>query len=170
MVKNLLIIGLIRVSLVACTSAEKSTPKAEKTEVKDDVAQIDEVELVVVEPNRLLTMELEGMVCSMGCGGSIRKELKATGAVAQCDFDFEDERPLDIATIEFDKDKITVDEIIAIVSKINDGQFIVGKRSSEVFQNTEIKETKKSSRKTSVAKVEASTFTFQFPNIFGLFF
>ena len=33
---------------------------------------------VVVNPNQLLTMEIDGMVCKMGCGGAIRKGLKGT--------------------------------------------------------------------------------------------
>ena len=130
MVKNLLVIGIISLSLIACTSSEKSSEASTAQGKKSAKTEVPQGPEMNVDANHVLTMELEGMVCSMGCGGSIRKELRATGAVAECDFDFEDERPIDIATIEFDKNKITTDEIVDIVSKINDGQFTVGKTSS----------------------------------------
>jgi len=167
MVKNILTVGIISLSLIACTSSE---PTPEKGEVKGDNKELNEGESEVnVIANRSMTMEVEGMVCQMGCGGSIRKELRATGAVADCEFDFEDERAVDIATIEFDKDKISADEIIKIVSEINDGQFTVGKTSTEALEKTEVKEDKTTSRVSSKPKVVATSSTFQLPNLFDLF-
>ena len=177
MTKSLFVIAILSMSLVACESANTSTEDGKSLtekkkdnknkENKDEIAEVK----VVVEPNRLLTMELDGMVCSMGCGGSIRKELNATGAIADCDFDFEDERTTNVATIQFDKDKITADEIVKIVSEMNDGQFSIGKTASEEFiAAPTVKEVKTSSRKTSDAKIRVvSSSSFQVPNIFDLF-
>ena len=58
---------------------------------------------VVVNPNQLLTMEIDGMVCQMGCGGAIRKGLKDTKGVASVEFDFEEERKTNVAKIAYDK-------------------------------------------------------------------
>ena len=177
MTKNLFVIAILSMSLVACESAVTSTEDGKSlTEKKKDNKnkgnkdELAEVK-VVVEPNRVLTMELDGMVCSMGCGGSIRKELNATGAIADCDFDFEDERATDLATIQFDKDKITADEIVKIVSEINDGQFSIGKTESEEFMAAPaVKENNTSSHRTSDAKIKVvSSSSFQVPNIFDLF-
>ena len=73
------------------------------------------------------------MTCVMGCGASIRKELFATNAVCSVEFDFEKGRKSNTAKIAFDKDKITVDKIVELVSKMNEKQFKVGKTSSKEF-------------------------------------
>ena len=176
MTKNIFVIALISLSIVACESSadisnkdQAKTEKNFKPEKKADKEQ--EENKIDVEPNRVLTMELDGMVCSMGCGGSIRKELYATGAIADCDFDFEDERTTDIAMIEFDKDKITPDEIVKIVSEMNDGQFSIGKTSTEEFViPVKVKDNNTSSSRTSDAKIKVvSKTSFRIPNIFDLF-
>lgn len=172
MTKHLFVIGILSLSLVACEAAVDSTSKDQaKTEKKTEKKKEKEEPKIAVEPNRVLTMELDGMVCSMGCGGSIRKELNATGAIADCDFDFEDERTTDVATIQFDKDKITADEIVKIVSEINDGQFSIGDTSSEEFiAPPKVKEDNTSSSRTSDAKIKVVANTsFRMPNIFDLF-
>lgn len=173
MTKNLFVIAILSLSLVACESAVEPTKDDQaKTEKKQDKKKEKEEVKIAVQANRVLTMDLDGMVCSMGCGGSIRKELNATGAVADCEFDFEDERTTDIATIQFDKDKITADEIVKIVSEMNDGQFKVGKTASEEFvSEVEVNETStKSSSRASEAKIKVLTQpSFRMPNIFDLF-
>lgn len=110
--------------LVSCTSEEKSVivrKEVNKTVTSD------------IKANRIVSMEIEGMTCVMGCGASIRKELFATKAVCSVEFDFEEGRKSNIAEIAFNKDKITVDEIVQLVSKLNDKQFKVGKTSSKEF-------------------------------------
>ncbi|NRA13135.1 MAG: heavy-metal-associated domain-containing protein [Crocinitomicaceae bacterium] len=172
MAKNLFVIAILSVSLVACESAVEPTKDDQaKTEKKQEKKKEKEVIKIAVEANRVLTMDLDGMVCSMGCGGSIRKGLNATGAVADCDFDFENDRVTNVATIQFDKDKITADEIVKIVSEINDGQFAVGKTSSEEFvSESKVNEVGTSSSRPSHAKIKVlSNTSFRVPNIFDLF-
>ena len=67
---------------------------------------------VVVNPNQLLTMEIDGMVCQMGCGGAIRKGLKDTKGVASVEFDFEEERKTNVAKIAYDKSIVSSEELI----------------------------------------------------------
>jgi len=96
------------------------------------VAQDNEVntskEKVVA--NKQLTFEIEGMVCVMGCGGSIKSKLAETNAVEKCEFDFEEGREMNKVTVSFDKNKTTPENIIKIVTEMNDGQFKVGARES----------------------------------------
>lgn len=167
MIKKLYVIAILSTSLVACESVNEPNEDGKPLTEKNDVAEVK----IVVESNRILTMELDGMVCSMGCGGSIRKELNATGAIADCDFDFEDERTTDIATIQFDKNKITADEIVKIISEMNDGQFSVGDTFSEEFVTaSRVKEKITSSHSPSDAKIKVvSGASFRVPNIFDLF-
>ncbi|MBI1837121.1 MAG: heavy-metal-associated domain-containing protein [Flavobacteriia bacterium] len=112
--------------LTACNSQESSKVTRKKSVNTSFKA-------VKVNTNRILTAEIEGMTCVMGCGASIRKELRATEAVSTVEFDFKEGRKSNTATIAFDKDKITVDKIINIISTINEKQFKVGKTSSKEF-------------------------------------
>lgn len=86
-----------------------------------------------VDADRMLSMEIKGMSCLMGCGASIRKELLSTKAVCSVEFDFKEEREFNTAKIAFDKDKITTDELVNLISKLDDKKFTVGKVSSKEF-------------------------------------
>jgi copper chaperone CopZ len=91
---------------------------------------------IPVNANRSLTMEIKGMTCEMGCGGSIRKELKATGGVSRVEFDFVEGRKVQTAKISFDTNKITADAMVKIISTMNDKQFTIGKSSSEALETS----------------------------------
>lgn len=121
--KSSVVLSILALLLISCSGGGNSLPQSETARASK--------EIVKVKGNRLLTLEIEGMTCVMGCGGSIRKELNNTNAVESCDFDFETGRAKNIAKISFDKNKITVDEIIKIVSHMNKGQFKVHRNSSE---------------------------------------
>jgi mercuric ion binding protein len=122
MKKSILIILAIGALTLSCSDSKSSEATVTATEKNQEIP---------VVANRMLTLEIEGMTCVMGCGGSIRSELAETKAIESCEFDFEQGRDKNIAKIAFDKDKITVDKIIDIVAKMNKGQFSVGKNSSE---------------------------------------
>lgn len=119
---RLLVVALV-ISLVvfSCSEAKNDTETTKTTQEKTEP----------VKGNCMLTLEIEGMTCVMGCGGSIRKELNATNAIESCEFEFEEGRAMNTAKISFDKDKITVDKIIQIVSTMNKGQFKVGNNETE---------------------------------------
>lgn len=144
----------------ACSSEKQTENVAENTV---------ETAKTVVHPNQLLTMEIDGMVCQMGCGGSIRKGLKETNGVASVEFDFEEERKTNIAKIAYDKSIVSSEELIKVVSKLNEGQFLVGTVSFEDM-TIPAKTTKTSSSKSSEeSKVEVSSTYVKLPNLFDLF-
>lgn len=163
--KKFLIASTLLLSLAACNSAEENVIDQVKTPELS-------VPVVDVDANRVLTMEIDGMVCQMGCGGSIRKELKATGGVSECEFDFEDGRKTNIATVAFDKELISADEIVAIVSKMNDKQFTVGQTSTESMEeipgHENINETEETSTSDNESIVSVETSSFEFPNLLEL--
>ena len=121
--KNLFLV--FAVALFAITTSCSSETKTENT-----VATEQEKE-AVTKPvaNQEMTIEVMGMVCEKGCGGSIRKEMKATNGVTGCSFDFEDEREVNVATIAYDDSKISEDEIILALTTMNEHQFTVGKHT-----------------------------------------
>ncbi len=137
MKQSISIIFLLSLIFASCSGSETTTIVTSDNQ---------EFEVPVVVGNRLLTLEIEGMTCVMGCGGLIRSELAETKAIESCEFDFENGRKRNVAKIAFDKDKITVDEIISIVANLNEGQFAVGNNSTEnisVNINTTVEEVKK---------------------------
>lgn len=148
------------ISLQGCSGTE--TVQSEKVE---NVAVAEKV-----LPNRMLTLEIEGMVCEKGCGSSIRKELKSTGAVANCSFDFEEERKANVAKIAFDKNKITADEIIKIVSSMNEKQFSVTKSETVQLEEAAVsEEATTGSNSKERAKINVSETSFEMPNLLRLF-
>lgn len=127
MKKQLLFIAGVLL-LLSCTSNNKPTvvrKESCKTKTVFDCS--------TVEADRMLSMEIKGMSCVMGCGASIRKELLSTKAVCSVEFDFKEDREFNTAKIAFDKDKITTDELVNLISKLDDKKFTVGKISSKEF-------------------------------------
>lgn len=155
--------------LGACTS--EKTPVAIHKKVEKTVSY-------KVKANRILSMEIEGMTCVMGCGASIRKELFTTNAVSSVEFDFEEGRKSNTAKIAFDKDKITVDKIVELVSVMNEKQFKIGKTSSKEFTSTSSVEKCTSSSKCSSdkkcstseedCKIKTSSSKIEIPNFLNL--
>jgi copper chaperone CopZ len=78
---------------------------------------------VVVRSNCQADFSVEGMVCQMGCGGSIRKELKLTGAVERVEVNFIEEQKEQNVHVRYDSTLISSQKITAILNTINDNQF-----------------------------------------------
>lgn len=117
--------------------------------------------------NEVARIAVEGMVCQMGCGGAIRKELYATEAVDQVDVDFNEEAPENIIAVHFDNRKITADEIIKKISEINEGQFsatLKGTESIKASDNSK-KSAQNDSNKEDKSYVDAKDSYFSFPNL-----
>jgi|TARA_R110000737_G_scaffold350741_2_gene390677 copper chaperone CopZ len=118
--KVLQIIFVTAILLVSCGQNEKQLAKEKQEKASKEK----------VVANKQLTFEIEGMVCVMGCGGSIKSKLAETNAVEKCEFDFEEGREKNKVTVSFDKNKTTPEQIIKIVTDMNDGQFKVGTSES----------------------------------------
>ncbi|MFY7989188.1 MAG: heavy-metal-associated domain-containing protein [Fluviicola sp.] len=162
--------AIATIGLVAFSCSEN---KSEKKIIKIE-KKVMYKPMAAVTPNRKLNVEVSGMTCEHACGGSIRMALKNTNAVDRVQFDFEDGRKVNTAIITFDKNKISADEIVAIIEKTNDNQFTTGKVSSESFtapkaspQSEKAVSTEKTIETTKV-NVEAQT-GFEFPNLYKLF-
>ena len=112
--------------VVGCTSEEKPVF------IRKESHTVSKPNKVV--SNKLVAMEIEGMTCVMGCGASIRKELYTTNAVSSVEFDFKEGRKLNTVKIAFDSAKISSDEMVSIISKMNEKQFSLGKISEEEYK------------------------------------
>jgi copper chaperone CopZ len=147
--------------LAACSSESKTvllkTEKGKK-----------EVSKEAVVPDRMATIEISGMTCEAGCGGTIRKELKATGGVSRVQYDFVEGREVQTAKVSFDKDKVTLDQMLKIITTINEKQFTVGKTSSEEINDVSTTSTEPSPSKETVEKVSMSDAQIEMPNLIGI--
>ena len=153
--KKFLYTGVLVSLLVSCSTSTDQVADSKETETSQTIKESD---LVAVTPNRKMTTEIDGMTCVMGCGGSIRKELLNTGAVSRCSFDFKGIDETSTAMIEFDKDKISADEIAELIKKLNDGQFSLGKVSTEALavevpESTGTEESSTSDKKVSLSLI-----------------
>lgn len=125
-------------------------------------------EVSVAVSNEIAHIVVEGMVCEMGCGGAIRKELYTTEAVDQVDVDFDEERSENTIAVHFDNRKISTDEILKMISKINDGQFTASLKDTEAIKESD--EATKTTHSSNTKKNEQSYFNtknnyFSFPNL-----
>ncbi|MEN9699379.1 MAG: hypothetical protein RLZZ301_577 [Bacteroidota bacterium] len=75
--------------------------------------------------NTVITLGVKGMVCQMGCGGSIRKGLKQTGAVERVQVEFVKSLEEQKIQVYYDRTKIAPQQLIQILEKLNDKQFSV---------------------------------------------
>ena len=68
---------------------------------------------------------VQGMVCKMGCGGSIRKALKETCAVERVDVNYIDSLQEQTIKVYYNREQIAPRQMRAILAEINDKQFTV---------------------------------------------
>jgi len=111
-------LGLLTLILVIGCSETKKNVADKKT-----IATVTKKEKVT--PNATSTLSIEGIVCKMGCGASIRKALNDEGGVANCEIDFEEERKVNVLKINYDSTLISQQKMILLLSSINERQFKV---------------------------------------------
>ncbi len=105
--------SLLVAALFSCQeTSEKSKPLSVKKNKSIDV-----------QANSQADFAVEGMVCQMGCGGSIRKELKLTGAVERVEVNFVEEQKEQVVHVQYDSMLISIQKITSILATINDRQF-----------------------------------------------
>lgn len=117
--------------------------------------------------NAVAEFEVEGMVCEMGCGASLRKGLYNTGFVSEVKVDYAEENPSNSIKIYFNNNKISTEKIEEIIESLNENQFNADLISKQDLSPSDQEKYKKDGSKSSAkAKgVEASTKTISFPNL-----
>ena len=121
-----------------------------------------------VTANTLLSMEVTGMTCEMGCGGTISDKLMESEGVTKVEFDFEEERATNIALISYDDSKISDDDIETIITELNEGQFTVGSSSMEPIEDATTSSVNNSSSGETTPVVETSTPYIEMPNLLDI--
>ena len=73
--------------------------------------------------NTKLALNVKGMVCKMGCGGAIRKELLATNAVEKVDVDFVEDKESQLITVYYNNSRSSKEKLLKVINEMNDKQF-----------------------------------------------
>lgn len=101
-----------------------------------DVQKIEELaEEKKPEADYQCVAKVSGMVCKMGCGGTIRKELKSLRGVSRVAVDYEENREEQIISVFYNSRFHDEKEIYTELEKINNGQFTIGTTKSERLNN-----------------------------------
>jgi len=94
-----------------------------KTQNQENKPQAKVCEKVV--PNTTVALGIKGMVCQMGCGGSIRKALKETCAVERVEVNYVDSLQEQTIKVHYDRKRLGPAQMINLLSQLNDKQFSV---------------------------------------------
>ena len=70
-------------------------------------------------------MSVEGMMCEIGCVAKVRKELLEVPGVASATINFEKDRQLNMAIVEYDATVVQAEALVAKVTAIGDGAYPV---------------------------------------------
>ncbi len=90
---------------------------------------IEVYDLVVTEVNEVgelnkttARLEIKGMMCEVGCVAKVKKELLEQKGVSNVTVNFDIDREIDFATIEYDPKIETVETLASVVTNIADGK------------------------------------------------
>ena len=161
--KKFLYLPVLAITLFACTCDDTCDTEAEA----EATAQAEVTATAVAD--KMMTMEVSGMMCKMNCGGSIKKALKSTTGVTDVEIDFEDGREINLAKVSFDSKLVNEQQMMEAVTSLYDNQYSVSNTSvSNLSQEISIdEEDVNSDEETSV--VEAATSFIELPNLMDLF-
>ena len=112
-------------AVVVLFSCQETSEKSKSLTVKN-------AKTIDVKANSQADYAVEGMVCQMGCGGSMRKELKNAGGVERVEVNFVEGEKTQLVQVSYDSLLISSNKIASILNTINDKQFtakVVSKKS-----------------------------------------
>jgi copper chaperone CopZ len=112
---KIILVSLVALVLSACNQTNSSK----------QVLPVKKKEIPTVKSNTKITFEVEGMVCKMGCGGAIRKELIHAGGVERVQVDFVEEAKSQAITVHYDSTLTDIIQLKKRIEQTNDGQFTV---------------------------------------------
>jgi len=109
--KNLKIIIVLLVFTLLSVSCDKKFENQEKK------SQLTPVEDQTTENLQKISLEIKGMTCEIGCARTIQSKLSKKEGVKSAKVSFEDKK----GVVEFDANKITESQIVAVINKIAGG-------------------------------------------------
>lgn len=107
---------LILTYLILFIACSQANTKNEQNEAQAKVCKR-------VKANTTQEIGVKGMVCQMGCGGSIRKALKETCAVERVEVNYIDTLEEQVIKVYYDRNQIAPKQMLQVLSGLNDRQF-----------------------------------------------
>ena len=92
---------------------------------------VSEITKVGPSEKTIARLEINGMMCEVGCVAKVKKELLAEEGVSNVKIDFKKGREFNCASIEYDPTHGDVQSLSAVVNDIADGK-LYGVKSIEV--------------------------------------
>ncbi len=118
---------------------------------------------------RTATFEIQGMVCEMGCGASLRKGLYTTDAVSEVKVKYEEDRKENVIEVFYDANQTSPEKMEKIIESLNDGQFTAELRSDRAAKKKNLNKKQSANFSPSNERregLEASNANnFSFPNL-----
>jgi periplasmic mercuric ion binding protein len=112
---KIILVALVAIVLNACNQTKSSK----------QVISVKQEQKSIVKSNAKITFDVEGMVCKMGCGGAIRKNLLHAGGVERVEVDFVEEAKSQAITVHYDSTLTDIVQLQKRIEQTNDGQFTV---------------------------------------------
>ena len=112
---KIFLVSLVALVLNSCNQTSSSK----------QLLAVKKKEIPTVKSNTKITFEVEGMVCKMGCGGAIRKNLIQAGGVERVQVDFVEEAKSQAITVHYDSTLTDITQLKKHIEQTNDGQFTV---------------------------------------------
>jgi hypothetical protein len=112
---KIILVALVAIVLSAC----------DQTKSSKKVLAVKQEQKSIVKSNAKITFDVEGMVCKMGCGGAIRKNLLHAGGVERVEVDFVEEAKSQAITVHYDSTLTDIVQLQKRIEQTNDGQFTV---------------------------------------------
>lgn len=113
--------------------------KTDKKQKGNSAPGSKESTVTLAKANATVQFQVSGMVCKMGCGGAIKKELVSTGAVEFVDVSFEEDQPSQTIVVYYDSKKTDPVKLTERIELINDGDFSVVGVRKESFDAQKLK-------------------------------
>jgi len=112
---KIILVALVTMVLSAC----------DQTKSSKQVLAVKQEQKSIVKSNAKITFDVKGMVCKMGCGGAIRKNLLHAGGVERVEVDFVEEAKSQAITVHYDSTLTDIVQLQKRIEQTNDGQFTV---------------------------------------------
>lgn len=122
----------------------------------------------ISDEKRVASFEIEGMVCEMGCGASLRKGLYTTDAVDEVKVEYKEERKQNLIHVYYSSAKTNPQDMLEIIENLNEGQFaakIVEDKLVSAVRGKSNSGSPSSSSNSDMNGVEATTGSFSLPNL-----
>ena len=84
-------------------------------------------------------MSVQGMMCEVGCVAKVRKELLEVPGVATATIDFEKDRSVNVAKVEFDPEVVDAEALVAKVKAIGEGMYPVERMAVTYFGAVDVR-------------------------------